>query len=292
MKSIKLNPSGYGALLVFLLSLFIGCAVQKHLWGDAKTGFILRYRPPIDSHPAYQVSSKVNQELEIMGQSMTTTVDSHIALHIALNKKQADDFKIQVTVESSSSKMQSMQGVMEPDMSNLWGKSFSMTLTPLGREMDIKGADALTYSMGGSERNLASTFQAIFPNLANNPVKIGDAWTSRDTIVVKEGDTDLLLTIVVENRLVGLEEIDGHDCVKVTATSKGKLSGTGFQNGADLLFDGAIESQESWYFAYKEGLLVRHMSDAKTTSEIKVSGPTDMTMPMTKTTKAETKLAS
>jgi hypothetical protein len=80
------------------------------------------------------------------------------------------------------------------------------------------------------------------------------------------------------------------ECAKVTAAVKGTLSGTGQQGGADLSFTGDIEASDTWYFAYKEGILVKTTSDGSTKSTITVSGPQNMTIPMTMTMKMATML--
>jgi hypothetical protein len=92
------------------------------------------------------------------------------------------------------------------------------------------------------------------------------------------------------NTLQGLEVMNGLECVKVTAAVKGTLSGTGKQGGADLSFKGDVEGSDTWYFAYKEGILVKTTSEGSTKSSIEVSGPQTMTIPMTLSTKLVTTL--
>ncbi len=84
--------------------------------------------------------------------------------------------------------------------------------------------------------------------------------------------------------------MNGLECIKVTAAVKGTLSGTGQQGGADLSFKGDIEASDTWYFAYKEGILVKTTSDGSTKSTITVGGPQNMTIPMTMATKLATTL--
>ena len=46
------------------------------------------------------------------------------------------------------------------------------------------------------------------------------------------------------------ETIGGNECAKITAKVTGTLRGSGNQNGADLVFEGDITSDDIWYFAY------------------------------------------
>ena len=176
-------------------------------------------------------------------------------------------------------------------MSPVFGKSFHLTLSPLGKELKMTGGDTITYSMGqAGERNLTSNLQAFFPDLPGKPVKIGDTWTTNDTININEGGSNMLMTFASINTFEGLETMDGYDCIKVTAKSKGNLGGEGEQMGANLYFDGDIESEDVWYFAYKKGIFVKSISDGFTDATIAVTGGQKMTIPMTMETKFETKL--
>ncbi|HEX9974288.1 MAG TPA: hypothetical protein VGD14_19620, partial [bacterium] len=78
--------------------------------------------------------------------------------------------------------------------------------------------------------------------------------------------------------------------VKVTAKSTGKLDGEGEQMGANLYFEGDIETKDVWYFAYKEGIFVKSISEGMTEGNVAVTGAQKMTIPMTMETKFETKL--
>jgi hypothetical protein len=142
----------------------------------------------------------------------------------------------------------------------------------------------------GGERMPSSNFLTIFPDLPGKPVKIADSWTTNDTINVKEGGTEMRMTFVSVNTLQGFETVDGHECAKVTAKSTGKLDGEGEQMGANLYFDGDLQSSDVWYFAYKEGVFVKSISDGLSEGTVAVTGAQKMTIPMTMATKFETKL--
>jgi hypothetical protein len=196
-----------------------------------------------------------------------------------------------ITINSAKTDVTSPQGKISPDMSPVFGKSFHMILSPLGKELKISGADTIKYILGqAGERTLSSNFQTIFPDLAGKPVKIGDSWTTNDTINVKESGTNMRMTFISVNTLQGFEMVDGHECIKVTAKSTGKLDGEGEQMGANLYFDGDIETEDVWYFAYKEGIFVKSISDGSSEGTVAVTGAQKMTIPMTMGTKFETKL--
>jgi hypothetical protein len=180
---------------------------------------------------------------------------------------------------------------LNPDMSTIVGKSFAMSLSPLGEELDVSSAEVLTYTIGpGGERSVGPDFQTIFPNVAGKPVKIGDTWTSMDTLDVKEGDSNIKVVMKSVNTLKALEAVSGLECARVEAVVTGTLSGTGQQGGATLTFEGDIAGTDVWHFAYKEGLFVKMVSEATVEGNITTSGPQSMDIPMTQTMKFETSL--
>jgi hypothetical protein len=224
------------ALVILLIALITGCAARRPFWGDAKTGLILEYRMPQDHALKYQFTSNMTQNLEVMGQSVKNIINLDLLFSAKSKGMEGNNRLLLMTIDSAKTDMKTPQGNISPDMSSVFGKSFHLTLSPLGKELKISGGDTIKYSMGpGGERTLTSNFQTIFPDLAGKPVKIGDSWTTNDTISVKDAGTEMRMTFVSVNTLQGFETVDGHECVKVTAKSTGKLGGEGEQMVRDVL---------------------------------------------------------
>lgn len=290
---IKTNLKSYlsVALVVLLIALLTGCAAKRPFWGDVKKGLVLEYRMPQDQALKYQFTSNMIQDMKVMGRSTQTIIDLKLLFSAKSEGLEENNHFLLVTIDSANSDIESPQGNLSPDMSPVFGKSFHITLSPLGKELNMTGGDTITYSMGqAGERTLTSNFQTIFPDLAGKPMKIGDTWTSNDTLNIKEGGMDMRMTFVSENTLQGLETVAGYECAKITAKSTGKLEGEGQQGPANLYFEGDIDGKDTWYFAYKEGIFVKAISDGLTEGTIAVTGPQKMTIPMTMETKFETKL--
>lgn len=278
-------------LVVFFIVLLAGCAGKRPFWVDVKKGLILEYRMPQDQALKYQFSSNMIQDMEVGGRSMKTIIDLHLQFSAKSEGFDKKNHHLLVTIDSANADVETPQGNLSPDMSTVFGKSFHMNLSPLGKELNITGGDTIIYSMGqGGERTLTSNFQTIFPDLAGKPTKVGDTWTTNDTLNIKEGGMDMCMTFVSVNTLQGFETVAGYECAKITAKSTGKLEGEGQQGPANLYLEGDIEGKDVWYFAYKEGVFVKSISDGLTEGNIAVTGPQKMTIPMTMETKFETKL--
>ena len=288
----NLRRGSLPVLVVLVVVFLAGCAVKKgDLWGDPETGLILQYRMPVDQILKYHSSGEMNQNIEVMGQSIDIEVNTKTAFSVKAKGLKEDNHQLGITIDSMSISIVSPEGDLSPDLSSVIGKSFDMTLSPLGKELELSGAESIQYDTPSEgKRSIASDFQAIFPNLAGRPVKIGDTWTSTDTITEKSESNEIQINKENVHTLKGFETVDGMECVKITAEVTGTLQGAGEQQGMDFDIEGEMKGTDTWYFAYKEGIFVKMISTAVVEGLIEVGGPQGMSIPMTHDVKVEIKL--
>lgn len=228
--------------------------------------------------------------MEIQGQSNNTQTTSTSTFTFKAKGVKDKNFLLGVTIDDMAATVtNSAQGDMSPNMGSIKGKSFDMVLSPLGSEVDVSGAEAITYDMATETRNLGSSFKMFFPDTAGKPVKAGDTWPSSSWIEEKTGSMSIRIDFQNVNTLEGFETVDGMECARVSSQVTGTITGTGNQQGADLTFTGTSKGKDVWHFAVKEGILVNQMSES--TSDISIDVPAaNMTIPMTQTSKSEVKL--
>lgn len=275
----------------FITILLIGCAAKKPFWGDEKTGFILNYRLAADEMWNYNSTASQSMNMEQMGQSIDVKINNYTIKGNGINNQK--NISATITVDSMSIVSSGMGREDKPDLSPFIGKSFGLTFTAKGKELELPGADSLTIDlgmMGGGKQSIKTYFRTILPDLPNRPVKIGDTWTEQDTSKVKQGGMDINVNTTSTHTLEAMETIEDIECLKIATESKGTLEGEGQQMGANLNFEGDIEATGTWYFAYKKGLFVKSNSEIFMEGNIVVSGPADMTMPITQETKSEVKI--
>jgi len=286
----KISMTAIPALL--LLVFFTGCAVKSTaVWGDPDTGLILKYRMAEGQVLTYESSDYKSEVNEVMGQEYETetTGTSKISFKSVGMKEGAH--QLETTVEDMSLDIESPQMNLSPDLSPVIGKSFVMSLSSLGEELDVSGAEGLEYELGPiGNRNLLITFQIFFPNLPENPIKVGESWTSTYTIDDKSASMSINVTLESVNTVDGFEIIDGLECVRINADVRGTVGGEGSQEGAKLDIQGQLTGADTWYFAYKEGVYVSMISNASVDVTIEVSGPVTMTIPGTQEIQSELKL--
>jgi hypothetical protein len=268
-----------------------GCAAKKNPWGDPDSGLILQYRMQENPNLKYQVGNDFTMNMEIMGQPVE--IKAQDTLNFSARFKEATDtgFRLGMTIDGMTMDITGPQGSTKPDMGGVIGQTFDMTLSPLGKEGDLAGAEAIKYEVApGQEYNLAPKFEAHFPDLPDRPVKIGDTWPSSDHI--KEGSSKETIHIRLEsvNTLEGFETIDGRTCARIKADVTGRLEGTGKEGAMDLVFDGDIKATDIWYFDYQQGVFVGMNSTGTADGTIKGSGPAELVIPMTRAFTMEVKL--
>ncbi|OGD13771.1 MAG: hypothetical protein A2W20_09005 [Candidatus Aminicenantes bacterium RBG_16_66_30] len=259
------------------------------LAASAPASTVLEYKMPAGRVLTYQASSEEAQIMEVMGQSMDTHTTGTSTYTFKAKGRKDKNLLVGVTIDDMSASVTGAQGDMSPDMSSIKGKSFDMVFSPLGSEIDVSGAEALTYAMATETRNLASGFKAFFPDLPGKAVKIGDTWPSSDAVEEKTGSMTIQIQLQNTNTLEGFETVDGMECARVSAQVTGTISGSGNQMGQDMTFSGTSKGKNVWHFAVKEGIYVKAASEMTTEMSVDVSSA-GMTIPITQTSKSEVKL--
>ena len=250
--------------VILAIALLAGCAAKTaNLWGDPKTGLILQYRMPENQVLKYQGSGGMTLDFEVMGQAMEVEADETLAFTVKSKGLEENNYHLQVTIDSISMKIATPQGDLVPDLSPVEGKSFDMTFSPIGEEKDLSGAESIEYEVEpGTITNIASKFQAVFPDFAGRPVKIGDAWTTRAAITENSNKSESLIKLELLNTLEGFETVDGMECVRIKAEFTGTIEGKSEpEPGVELVLEGEVKGTDIWYFAYKEGIFVKTVSN-------------------------------
>lgn len=251
---------------------------------------VLRYKMPAGQVLRYQDTGETRETTEVMGQTNETVATSKKTQSFLGKGQKEGNHLLEVTIDDWTLTILSMQGDLSPDLKSVQGNSFDMVLSPLGVEVDVSGAESLTFEIAGGTQNVASRFKIFFPDLPDKPVTIGDSWPSSFVIENKSGPSIRRVEIQRVNTFEGLETVDGMECARITSKQTGSVSGTGSQQGLELLFAGTVKGTDVWYFAPKEGILVKSTSDVVNEITITVSGAQNMTVPTTQKQKGEVKL--
>ena len=278
--------------VMLILFILAGCAAKAvKPWGDPQTGLILQYRMPENQVLKYQSSGEMTMDMEIMGQAMEIKADETLAFTIKPKGLKENNYLLQVTIDSMSASISTPQSELVPDTRSVPGKSFDMTLSPIGKELDVSGAESIQYEVEpGNISNLAPKFQAVFPDVAGRPVKVGDTWTTTAVITETSSRGEAVISIESLNTLEGFETVDGLECVRIKAEFTGTIEGKSEpEPGVQLESEGDFKGTETWYFAYKEGIYVKTLSSG-TSDMTATAAAQGITIPIKRVFKSELKL--
>ena len=276
----------YNIALVFLLTLALGalltdCSSTKSATGGSKKGTTLRYSFPENQVLKYRTGSDIQQTLDIYGQEMIIDIGQYLVYTSKLNSKSKDENQIHITIDTMDLFISSPQGDINPDMDGVNNKSFNMTLSSLGAGMDVSEAESIQFEITpGTKRNVAITFKFLFPKLPEKTLKIGDTWSLTDTIAEKYDNEEVTMIIEGDYALAGFETISGLECAKVTAVISGTRSGKANQQGMDMVSDGTMLGSGTFFFAFKDGYLVKDISKIIVDGTLDISGAQQGSFPM------------
>lgn len=286
------NTLTAAAAVILVLAAGTVLATPAAPKAPAAAATVLEYKMPAGRVLTYQTKSEDSQVMEVMGQSMDTQTNNTSTITFKSKGQKDKNFLVSATIDDIATTVtSSAQGDVSPDMSSVKGKSFDMVLSPLGSEVDVSAAEAITYSIATETRSIASGFKTFFPDLPGKAVNIGDTWPSTSSVEEKTGSMNIRIDLQNVHTLEGFETIDGKECARVSAQVTGTITGSGSQMGQDLTFSGTLKGKDIWYFAVKDGVYVKSNTDSTTQMSIDVAAA-GMSIPVTQTTKSEVKLAA
>jgi len=261
-----------------------GCAAKTAVWGDLDTGLILEYRMSSGDAMSYRFTSSSIQTMEIQGQAIP--VESIEILSFSAESKGVTDgeFALGITIDGLTVTVSSPQGELEADTDDIVGESFDMTLSKVGVEGGLPDRDALQYTIGPEgPKSVITGFGVIFADLPEGPITVGDTWPTTVEIVEESDESNIVITIDAINTLEGFETVDGLECAKMAVVLTGTIEGSGTQQGAAWTMQSDMDGVGTWYFAYKEGILVRDATEGTADGTIVLHTPNgEMTIPVSR----------
>jgi len=270
-------------MLVAIVISLSGCAAKKEAWGSLEKGMIMTYNFNPDKDLTYKSTSSFDQTMEVMGQEFEINGSGNQVLIMKPLVSKSNDLDYVVTVDEMSSKLLTPRGEMVAKTDDVLGKSFNLTISRLGQEIEYSGAEELVYDIGSGEtKSISSDVQAFFPNLPDHPVKPGDTWESSDKVSENSNSGVLIIDMINLNTFEGIETVNGYECMKINVAFTGTLEGKGEQDGMELITTGEMVGMATWYFAYKEGIFVSNLVEGTGKTTTQVIGPQEMTLPATR----------
>lgn len=224
-----------------------------------KTGITLTYRVPENRDIQYHMSSETVERTIKNNKPEEGVTKNSVKYSVRAKGFKGKNRLLRIHLDALDMRIEhKMSGAFIPYTDSLVGKEFYMVLSPVGKELEFFGADSLKFEIvPGLKQDVAYLFRDNFPDLTNKPVKVGDSWDTQNDFTANF--LGILQHVVVDahHTLKGIETLEGLECIKVKTTFTGTNTGKGQVKGVYHEYQGKFKGTSTWYFAYKEGILVK-----------------------------------
>jgi hypothetical protein len=275
-------------LLGLIASLAAGCAGNQNPWGDPESGLILSYRMPEGQTLKYAVAYDQRHTLTTPVGERSFANARTIDFSAVPAASSDGNLAMTITIDAMNLTLDTPRGESSLEVKKIREKSFELTLSSLGQVLDTGDAANLTYFLGGAgEQGIDNDFRELFPKLPDGPVRVGDTWTFKGSTPGHSFNPETSIDMEAVNTLEGFETIDGRECARITSEFTGELRTEGESSPGTRISGGPVTGTGVWFFAYKEGLLVKASRTIRATTEIELGAPNTPPVPAVEDTKIE-----
>ncbi len=270
-------------LMVVSTIAYLGCAsTAKFNYGDADNGFMLSYRGEKGDKMNYQATNKMYIVQDMMGQEMEVVSTSTIDYELKVKEiKDNADLFFGITFNKFESTAETPQGTFTGDTDELIGKSAGILVSAHGKVLDKIDFDKLPeITVANQPVNLADQMREVLVSLPSQAVRPGDTWEETRIDTIFQGGIDVIIDSKTNYTLKEVTKKDDIDCLRIEGKTTFTMEGEGSQMGADLLMEGDGEGESEIFFSFTTGTLLSQSSKVLLEGTVIVSGPTQMTIPL------------
>jgi hypothetical protein len=281
MKNLHLLKLALAGFILILSGIFsTGYSQKKSVTPPPSAGDKIGYNYPEGKTFKYLSDTKIVQNMDVNGQSMLVNISMYMGCQVKSTGKQGENLKLEIKIDSMAQNIESPQGVAGGPITDVNGKVFNMIISPAGKAIDVTEAFKIVYSVeGGGENNLGESFLSYFPYLSASAVKPGDTWISNDTVNNKSPNNTIWMPVESKFKYEGIENVNGIDCAKISATLSGTRKMTTQSQGMEIRTSGPFTGTRITLIALKEGYLVKESVTSKMTGNIEIADQ-NMTFPV------------
>ena len=286
--------------IVLLVAIFMAMASSAECFGQKKekapkapkapkaakgkttapSAYNLVYKIPAGKTLSYTGKTDMFMVMDFNGQTFNVNVNAVLSCTATGKGEEGGNLKLEIKIDSLGQSTDTPQGSAGGLITEVSGKTFTMILSPAGKEVDLKDAEKIKFSQEGVEVNVAQSFIDYFPDLPGKPVKIGDTWPTDDTVSSKAGTTTVKQITHAENTFAGIETIDGVECAKITSVLTGTRETSAQTMGTDFTQSFKFTGTADLFFAIREGYYIRQTANSKMTGMMEITSQ-GMSMPIT-----------
>ncbi|MFQ5637283.1 MAG: hypothetical protein ACE5IR_04740 [bacterium] len=237
----------------------------------------------------YQITSSSESVQEIMGSEQIS--ESESKAQITVSAVGVDDNRnFNITVVYDALEVDVFATGMDSTFKNppgIVGKRVKKVIKPDGDQLESTELDSFGVLQFAP---MFTSDREILPNLPNVELKMNEAVTATDVDSTNAFGGQVITNSKSEYTLHGKEDMAGYECLKISYKSTVTLTGSGSRFGADFSIEGDGGSTGVMFFAHKQGILVSTESTTDMEITVAITGPQNMTIPISQTSESTFKL--
>lgn len=237
-------------IIVTIALLFMGCS----------SGYKLQYKGTPNEIRQYELSTDLDQTMEMMGNEMNFATQIIQMISEKINRVEKDGaISASITIDSisftsTSPQMRAVEDQINGMMANIKGKEITYKISSRGEVLESTRIDSLIPDQMRQVFSTRQTFSNLSPELPDHAVKMGDAWEIEKTTPISAGGFEMEMKSKNKYTLVGKEVQHGQTLLKIQFTGSVEFTGKGEQMGMQLLMEGDGETKGEFLFHDNRGL--------------------------------------
>ena len=254
---------------------------------SAQEKFLLEYKYEKGSTYRYQEDSKFESVQEVNGQEMKATGSSLSLMKMTIESV-SENGDITMIYSYEDMKVTTKMAMMDTTMvmKDLLDKKNQIAISRSGKMIEQKVIDTVSIakSMVSSQSSLSDVYKefVVFPDGA---VKIGDTWNDDRSDTV-EG-TQMVTKTIRKFTIAGIEDKNGHSCLKITFTGTVEIGGKMNQMGMEFFMEGEGETSGTIWFDQNRGIIIAKEGSSDQDMTMALTGQMQMTIPITTSSTSE-----
>ncbi|MCK9627243.1 MAG: hypothetical protein M0R37_01460 [Bacteroidales bacterium] len=264
------------SVMAMVIALTLMCS---HI--NAQEAFTMKYN--FKEGKAYKTITKVctTTTQSMMGQEMKFDVNLDI---------QSDMNVTKVDPNGNTTMVINVKGNTEMNLPEAAGgkKSEAFTNEAINATFASNGQSVNQTMVDKDGKNVTTVKDYIkLTELPKKAVKAGDTWQDKrvDTVANAASPLAVITTTDTKYTVVGKEVVNGVELFKISYDGTMEITGKGSQMGMEMIMEGTGVTKGFYYYNPAISIVIGAESLIEMNTNINVSGPQSMTIPMTQTIK-------
>jgi len=223
---------------------------------------------------------------------ITTTTQSMMGQEMKFDviiDMQSDMSVTKVDTEGNASMLINLKGNTEMNLPEAAGgkKSEAFTNEAINATFAPDGKSINQTMVDKDGKNVTVKDYIKLTELPSKALKAGDTWQDKrvDTVANSASPIAVITTTDTKYTVVGKEMVDGKELFKIAYDGTLEITGKGSQMGMEMVMEGTGATKGFYYYNPSLSIVVGSEGLIEMNTNINVSGPQSMTIPMNQTIK-------